>query len=89
MAQTDPLGQGRTANTPPTRNELNIALRQNSPKGACSWLANLPTNADAAAIYDVSRALVKSKDMLAKPGTALRWSECATLIKVIKDHPDY
>jgi hypothetical protein len=48
-----------------------------------------PATGDAAAIYDASRALVKSKDMLAKPGTALRWSECATLIKAIKEHPDY
>jgi len=48
-----------------------------------------PTSGDAAAIYDASRALVKSKDMLAKPGTALRWSECAALIKAIKDHPNY
>ncbi len=48
-----------------------------------------PTNADAAAIYDVSRALVKSKDMLATSGATLRWSECATLVKAIKDHLDY
>ncbi|MFK7913440.1 MAG: hypothetical protein AB8B93_05960 [Pseudomonadales bacterium] len=41
------------------------------------------------ALYDAAYALVDQKQLLTKPGTALKWDECQSLLAAIKAIPAY
>ena len=63
-----------------------LAFNESLPK---HQQTRFPPTGDSKPIYDASAALIESKDMLAKPGVMLRWSDCAALLKAIRQHSGY